>query len=65
VYGTAGRKTDWALTGRNSVTNEQYWLMSVRLAAFTNDQKYLDPDTDILKWFDDGFAEERLFDPGA
>jgi hypothetical protein len=50
----------WRLTGRNTVTNSVFWLMSVRLAALTNDSKYLDPDS--LQWFEDGFAKDLLFD---
>jgi hypothetical protein len=51
---------NWALTGRNTVTNSVFWLMSVRLAALANDSKYLEPDS--LQWFEDGFAKDLLFD---
>ncbi|MBS1993492.1 MAG: hypothetical protein JSS86_07390 [Cyanobacteria bacterium SZAS LIN-2] len=56
------KKQDWALTGRNNVTNLQFWLMSVRLAAYTKNNDYLNPNMDILKWFEDGFTQNRLFD---
>jgi Glycosyl hydrolase family 76 len=56
---------NWKMTGRNTVTNLQYWLTSVRLAAFTKDSKYLDPETDILQWFETGFKDNRLFDPDS
>jgi hypothetical protein len=59
------KKTSWALTGRNDVTNLQYWLMSVRLAAYTGDDKYLDPNTNILKWFEAGFQDKLLFDSNS
>ncbi len=56
------KRSDWNMTGRNNVTNLQYWLMSVRLAAYTDDSKYLDPKTDILQWFETGFKDNLLFD---
>lgn len=56
------KKEDWALTGRNNVTNLQFWLMSVRLAAYTKNDAYLNPQMDILKWFEDGYTQNRLFD---
>lgn len=56
-------KTDWALTGRNNVTNLQYWLMSVRLASYTKDSKYLIGNS--LEWFEDGFKENLLFDANS
>jgi hypothetical protein len=57
------KKEGWALTGRNNVTNLQYWLMSVRLAAYTNHSKCLGPN--ILQWFEDGFKDDLLFDPNS
>ncbi len=33
----------WSLIGRNTVTNSVFWLMSIRLAAMTNDSSYLEP----------------------
>lgn len=56
---------EWKLTGRNSVTNLQYWLLSVRLHTLTQDDRFLDPNTDILKWFIDGFEKKLLFDAGS
>jgi hypothetical protein len=58
-------RMDWSLTGRNSVTNLQYWLLSVRLHTLTQDDRFLDPNTDILKWFSDGFEKDLLFDAGS
>jgi len=57
------KKTTWALTGRNNVTNLQYWLMSVRLEAYTNDSKYLIGN--ILQWFEEGFKDNLLFDSNS
>ena len=53
------KRDEWYLTGRNTVTNSVFWLLSVRLAALTNDSQYLDPDS--LQWFADGFAKSLLF----
>jgi Glycosyl hydrolase family 76 len=44
-------------SGRNSVTNLQYWLLSVRLHARTQDNRFLDPNTNVLTWFEDGCVQ--------
>lgn len=58
------KKQDWAMTGRNSVTNLVFWLMSIRLAAYTKDDTYL-TTADSLNWFEQGFAQGDLFDQGV
>lgn len=39
------------LAGRNCVTNEVYWLLSLLMARVMNDKSYLDPATDASAWF--------------
>jgi len=52
---------DWSLTGRNTVTNSVFWLMSVRLKALTGDSQYVDLNNS-LQWFQNGFGKGLLFD---
>jgi hypothetical protein len=40
------------LAGRNCITNEVYWRMSLLLREVLNDDSYLDPNTDEDKWFE-------------
>jgi hypothetical protein len=53
------------LAGRNCVTNEVYWLLSYFLSVTQNDQKYIDPSTDVAAWFSQAKTQGVLFDSGG
>lgn len=48
------------LAGKNCVTNELYWLLSLNLSRALDDPSYLDPSTDSAKWFLAAKNESRL-----
>jgi hypothetical protein len=45
------------MSGRNCVTNELYWLLSLLLVEVMKDKSFLDPLTDEEKWFESAIRQ--------